>query len=265
MESEQNGPTYNLNQSLFERLASSTFRVMNTSSCGGRLTTSLQFPISRLNHQRRMDPSISELIRETLYPNLLDHLITRSYPTVSGIKRRLYWLDHRHFEDAGDPGEPMQSRTNVREAHMVTALVKHLYRQGTYKSGQIAVLTPYVGQLRELKSMLENEMALIIAQRDCETLEESEYTNLGLGKMSAPSKKARKWHCTPETKLSQSLRLATVDNFQVIIQLVCDDNTVTNMSYKRARKRQLLSFRLFEVILMKIVDFSNFPTGSMFF
>ncbi|CRG91157.1 Helicase required for RNAi-mediated heterochromatin assembly 1 [Talaromyces islandicus] len=177
-ECEKRGPTYNLDQSLFERLASIKFRAIAAKSKGGRLSSDLQFPISQLTHQRRMDPSISELIRETIYPNLLDHSITKCYPAVSGIKRRLYWLDHRNFEDAIDSGEPMQSKTNTREAHMVTALVKHLYRQGIYNSGQIAVLTPYVGQLKKLKSMLENEISLIIAQKDFESLEESEYTGL---------------------------------------------------------------------------------------
>jgi hypothetical protein len=33
--------------------------------------------------------------------------------------------------------------------------VSHLGRQGKYKPGEIAVLTPYVGQLRLLKDKLE--------------------------------------------------------------------------------------------------------------
>lgn len=214
-ESERRDPTYNLDQSLFERLASSQFRVMGANSHGGFLSASLQFPVSQLTCQRRMAPLISELIRQTIYPNLKDHAITKSYPAVSGIMRRLYWVDHRHFEDDSDPGEPMQSRTNTQEAYFVTALVKHLYRQGTYRSGQIAVLTPYVGQLRKLKSMLENEMALIIAQRDCETLEESEYTNFGTIRKSAANKKTGNQHAIQNKNSLQGLRLATVDNFQV--------------------------------------------------
>ncbi|QKX54498.1 uncharacterized protein TRUGW13939_01585 [Talaromyces rugulosus] len=264
MECDRRGPTYNLDESLFERLASLRFRALAANSHGERLTTGLQFPISQLNHQRRMDPSISQLIRETIYSNLLDHPITKSYPTVSGIKRRLYWLDHRHFEDASDPGDPMQSKTNTQEAHMVTALVKHLYRQGTYKSGQIAVLTPYVGQLKKLKSMLEDEMALIIAQRDCDILEESEYTNLGANKKFATSRKAKKRHAIENKNLLQGLRLATVDNFQVRAQSTRNNNTTTDISYERVRKGQLSSSHLFEATPIEIVDFLDFRTGSMF-
>lgn len=225
-ECENRGPTYNLDESLFERLVSIGFRVMATNSHRGCLTSDLRFPISQLNHQRRMDPSISELIRETIYSNLLDHPITKSYPEVSGIKRRLYWLDHQNPEDAIDAGEPMQSRTNTQEALMVTAVVKHLYRQGTYKSGQIAVLTPYVGQLRKLKSILENEMSLIIAQRDFEILEESEHTNFCIRKNS---KNARGRNALKNQSSLQELRLATVDNFQVRSQTPRNTNAITDI------------------------------------
>jgi hypothetical protein len=223
------GPTYNLDQSLFERLASIKFRVMAANSQGGRLTSDLQFPISQLSHQRRMDPSISELIRETIYPHLLDHPITRRYPAVSGIKRRLYWLDHQNFEDPIDPGEPMQSKTNTWEAHMVTALVKHLYRQGTYKSGEIAVLTPYVGQLKILKGMLENEIPVAILQKDFESLEESEYTTLGTSKRS---KKAGNRNALQNKTSLQGMRLATVDNFQVRTKYGYNSKTITNIHVK---------------------------------
>lgn len=37
---------------------------------------------------------------------------------------------------------------------MATALIRHLIRQGEYSSNNIALLTPYTGQLRKLKTSL---------------------------------------------------------------------------------------------------------------
>jgi superfamily I DNA and/or RNA helicase len=102
----------------------------------------------------------------------------------------------------------MQSKTNTWEADMVTSLVSHLCRQGKYKTGEIAVLTPYVGQLRLLKDKLENIVNLVISEPDLADLDESE------GEMG---------HATPDNTgrallrgtLLDQVRMATVDNFQV--------------------------------------------------
>lgn len=153
------GPKYNLDESLFERLANS------------HLKDGSQFPVAQLVHQRRMHPTIASLGRETLYPLLRDHPDTYMYPEVHGMRRRLFWLDHRNNEDSGDPEDPMQSKTNLWEARMVTALVRHLCRQGKYKPGEIAVLTPYMSQLRILREMLGEMMELIISERDLEELD----------------------------------------------------------------------------------------------
>jgi hypothetical protein len=53
-----------------------------------------------LEVQRRMHPSISALIRSTLYPDLQDSPDVAKYPEVSGMRRRLFWLDHRQPEDS---------------------------------------------------------------------------------------------------------------------------------------------------------------------
>ena len=82
----------------------------------------IKMPRARL--LKKLHPTISTLVRETLYPHLRDHPDTASYPEIPGMKRRLFWLDHRNMEDASDPEEPMQSKTNMWEAKMVTALVR---------------------------------------------------------------------------------------------------------------------------------------------
>jgi hypothetical protein len=92
-------------------------------------------PMSRLDVQRRMRPSISNLIRQvsltevcrrnnhicrrrTLYPSLEDHDIVRNYPRVRGLAYDMFFLDHRHTEEGG--GEESVSKTNsfeVRTCH----------------------------------------------------------------------------------------------------------------------------------------------------
>ncbi|KAH8703337.1 hypothetical protein BGW36DRAFT_443478 [Talaromyces proteolyticus] len=151
-----NGPKYNFDQSLFERLASSKFCDLSLNSHPGQKLAESRFPISQLSHQHRMHPLISTLIRETLYPGLQDHPRTKEYSNIAGMKRRLFWLDHRNWEDTHVPDEPMQSKTNVWEARMVVTLAKHLYRQERYGSRDLAILTPYAGQLKVLKKMLED-------------------------------------------------------------------------------------------------------------
>ena len=54
---------------------------------------------------------------------------------------------------------------------MITALISHLIRQGTYGSEDIAVLTLYLGQLQEIKRRLANSFEIVIRDRDQEELE----------------------------------------------------------------------------------------------
>lgn len=232
MEYDRAGPKYNLDESLFERLANSSFGDCNTS--GGEEGGRGKFPIAQLDHQRRMHPAISTLIRETLYPRLRDHPDTTLYPEIPGMKRRLFWFDHRKTEDAGDPGEPMQSKTNTWEAKMVTGLVRHLCRQGKYKPGEIAVLTPYVGQLRILRDMLEEVVELIIGERDLADLDASE---IGVGGRGSYDKKERPpQQMVRKGNLSDELRMATVDNFQG------DEATVVIVSLVRSNKNRNCGF-----------------------
>jgi hypothetical protein len=64
-----------------------------------------------------------------------------------------------------------RSHSNVFEVSMVVGLVRHMIRQG-YQQKQIAVLTPYAGQLLMLRKMLtESHMAVHIDQRTLRDLE----------------------------------------------------------------------------------------------
>lgn len=200
------GDKYSLDMSLFERLVA-------RGEMGG-----CNLPFSTLQIQRRMHPEISNLIRSTLYPGLMDN--PPVYDMVYGIKRRLFWLDHGHREDEVDNQETQSSSySNTFEVEMVCALVSHLVKQGQRRADEIAVLTPYLGQLRKLRSRLSGLFELVVAERDDEDL-------LRLGLDEGGDVPLDKTSSTLKAPLSQAIRIATVDNFQgeeapiVIVSLV---------------------------------------------
>jgi hypothetical protein len=196
MESEQ-GKKYGLDESLFERLEKDEFG-------GGKM------PIASLDVQRRMHPSIASLVRETLYPKLRDHSSVHTYPQVVGIRRRLFWLDHENREDsASSDGHMQTSKTNEYEAEVVVSLVRHLSRQGAYhEKDDIAVITPYLGQLRKLRKKLGSAFDLVIGDKDMEQIELEDEEEEG-------SFLLQKQQQVRKGRLLDGIRIATVDNFQV--------------------------------------------------
>lgn len=208
MESEQ-GKRYGLDESLFERLAREEYGESNA-----------QMPVARLNVQRRMHPSIASLVRNTLYPDLQDHPETQDHPDVPGMRRRLFWLDHQHREDGASNDVNQTSKTNEWEAQMVLALVRHLSRQGVYKKGEIAVITPYLGQLRKLRNKFNEVTELVIGEKDMKDIELAEQ-----GEESEPevsSQLSTEGQMVRKGKLIEGLRLATVDNFQACYRVLLD-------------------------------------------
>ncbi|KAL9631181.1 MAG: hypothetical protein Q9164_006026 [Protoblastenia rupestris] len=195
------GEKYSLDKSTFERLITEATSAV---------------PYDTLQKQRRMHPSISELIRRTLYSNLLDDEIVRDYPAVTGMRKRLYWLDHRISEVGADPTKVLQmSQSNDYEVDLTCSLVSHLVRQGVYKSVDIVVLTPYVRQLQKIRNALGNSFEIVVSDRDTAELDRRGIADLPTN-VSA----------THKAMLTQTLRIATVDNFQgeeaniVIVSLV---------------------------------------------
>ncbi|KAF9975513.1 hypothetical protein BGZ73_000817 [Actinomortierella ambigua] len=189
------GKNHNLDRSLFERLV-----------------TTAKVPSSLLTTQRRMRPEICNLVRHTLYPQLIDGEKVLEYPDVYGMASNLFFMDHHHPEDSRDQ-YGIQSYANTFEAQMVHGLVRHLIKNG-YHQSDIAVLTPYLGQLSRLKDRLSDIFQLAIDERDQElldTLDDNDPTTDG------PAK---------DLPASRSLTLRTIDNYQgeeadiIIISLV---------------------------------------------
>jgi hypothetical protein len=212
LESQQGTP-YQLDRSQFERL-----------SVGQRGRPS--FPVAQLNVQRRMRPEISHLIRETIYPRLIDHEVTKHLPAVVGIRKNVFWLDHESTEEGPSPDRHQRSHSNIWEAEMTHALVRHIVRQGVYSSSDIAVLTPYTGQLQKLREKMRSEFEIVLSERDQETLARDGFTDettLSEGEQANSRSRRRPLE---KKKLSEMLRVATVDNFQgeeakiVVVSLV---------------------------------------------
>ncbi|KAK4895121.1 hypothetical protein LTR27_006727 [Elasticomyces elasticus] len=208
----QSGVQYSLDVSLFERL------VRPQDSLAQPL------PFCTLTVQRRMHPQISQLVRRTLYPRLEDAptLELDRLPVV-GIRKRLYWLDHDHKENGNNDPTVSASHTNDYEVEMVSALVKHLVQQGVYHPEDIAVITPYLGQLRKIRMALSDTFNIILNDRDTEDLQNDPAGAADTDESKAgPSRPAT----VARGNLFQAVRLATVDNFQgeeakiVVVSLV---------------------------------------------
>ncbi|KAL8792460.1 MAG: hypothetical protein Q9195_004916 [Heterodermia aff. obscurata] len=195
----ENGVAYRLDQSLFERMMYPSRR------------DTLPFPASRLNIQRRMHPAIADLMRATLYPGLKDDQTTHKHPVVAGMAERLWWLDHQHPESRPDPrSEYAASYCNEFEVEMVHGLVQYLVNTNEYSFGDIAVLTPYNGQLVALSERLSTTCSIWLSQKDRDTLEQLSAlpgNDVDFIDEEKPDSKST-------FEMSSMLRLATIDNFQ---------------------------------------------------
>lgn len=225
------GLQYQLDRSQFERL-----------SVGepGRL----RMPVAQLNVQRRMRPEISKLIRDTIYPDLIDHPSTYAQPDVVGMRKNRFWIDHDNLEDNQRSDMHQKSHSNTWEVEMVHAMVRHIVRQGTYKSSEIAVLTPYTGQLQKLRAAMRNDFEIILSERDEEALEKDGLQDGDDVPLTNGNNGFHSHRKTPlaKKKLSDLLRVATVDNFQgeeakVIIVSLVRSNNIPKVGFLKTSNR----------------------------
>eukprot|EP00898_Chlorokybus_atmophyticus_P005655 jgi/Chlat1/6090/Chrsp40S05670 len=225
--SVDSGRGYNLDLSLFERMVNQA-----------------GFATYTLSTQRRMRPQIADLIRQTIYPHLKDDSSVAAYPRVRGVAHDVFFFDHDNPESGeGDQNVDSKSKVNVFEARMVCELAKYLLKQG-YDAGSITIITPYVGQLLELRKLVSREVVVYVSERDEEQIQRLGQESLSddegahnEGEQPSPKSSAS---LTMEeraqvgavdvtltrTSLKEQLRLATIDNFQgeeskiIIISLV---------------------------------------------
>ena len=194
------GEQFSLDISLFERLIHPDEGL-------------IRLPYDTLASQRRMHPSISRLVRQTLYPDLLDAGNVANYPEVVGMRKRLFWLDHRKNESSKSQEDQQTSHWNEWEVDMSTALVRHLIAQGAYEPTDIAILTPYLGQLQKLRQALGKENAIVLSDRDVDALENAGVV-VAPNTTTATEVSGNDDKIVSKTTLLKALRIATIDNFQ---------------------------------------------------
>lgn len=149
----EKGEGYDLNRSLFERLIRKGF------------------PHQTLNKQHRMRPEISSLVRGLTYPQLVDAPKTQNRPDVRGLQTNLVFIAHDHLEDDAKETanwkdmSSISSKQNRFEVDMVLKIIRYLAQQG-YGTEKIVVLTPYLGQLRLLQTVLSKDNDPILNDLD---------------------------------------------------------------------------------------------------
>ena len=178
---------YRLDESLFEKMIFPRDPALSA------------LPMAQLNIQRRMHPDISAISKVT-YPFLEDHSSTLQHEPTIGLQQRVFWWDHRvpEHEEVGTT----RSHVNQHEVNMVAGLVQYLLKCGGYSQGDIAVLTPYSGQLACLHDCLKAICKIWLNERDRQILLSEELLD-----EDGPRSKA-------DVSVSGMLRIATVDNFQ---------------------------------------------------
>ncbi|KIM44994.1 hypothetical protein M413DRAFT_25383 [Hebeloma cylindrosporum] len=180
----EKGEGYDLNRSLFERLILKGY------------------PHETLAEQHRMRPEISSLVRELTYPELCDAPKTLNRPNVLGLQDNIIFIHHEHPEDENPSisdrrdASSVSSKQNSFETSMILKIVKYIGQQG-YGTDEIVVLTPYLGQLQNLRQALKKDNDPILNDLDSYELVRAGLVN------------------SAEAKLSKkAIRLATIDNYQ---------------------------------------------------
>ncbi|XP_033626042.1 NFX1-type zinc finger-containing protein 1-like [Asterias rubens] len=126
---------FNLDTSLFERMVNNGV------------------PCQTLNHQHRMRPEISKLMKKHFYNNLYDDESVKGFDDIKGVAHNMFFIDHNQFEDEGDDNK---TKSNQHEAEVLVELCRYLLHQG-YRPKQITILTTYLGQLFTFKKLMDKE------------------------------------------------------------------------------------------------------------
>ncbi|KAJ4494825.1 P-loop containing nucleoside triphosphate hydrolase protein [Lentinula edodes] len=208
----EKGDGYDLNRSLFERLVLKGY------------------PHETLVAQHRMRPEISAIIRHIIYPDLLDAPKTLNRPNIFGLQDNVVFIDHSQPEgengsiyDKRDLGSKA-SKQNLFEARMVLKIIKYLVQQG-YRTDDLVVLTPYLGQLSTLQQELQAETDPVLND-----LDNFELVQAGLIPRSSQNSNKKK------------LRLATIDNYQgeesdIVVVSLTRSNNNNDIGFMFAQER----------------------------
>ncbi|KAI1065242.1 hypothetical protein LB507_001300 [Fusarium sp. FIESC RH6] len=209
---KEKGEGYDLNVSLFERLVTQ-----------GRRFTALE-------EQHRSHSEISQYTRMLAYPELKDAPSTLERDPIRGLENRVTFVHHEKPEDTmNDVNErrdptTKSSKRNRHEALMVLKTVRFLSQNG-YKTENMVVLTPYLGQLSLLKEILREDHDPVLSDLDSHDLVQAGLVTPAAAKVN------KKW-----------LRLSTIDNYQgeecdIVIVSLTRSNDSGDIGFLQARER----------------------------
>ncbi|KAG8749048.1 hypothetical protein FRC14_001737 [Serendipita sp. 396] len=205
----EKGEGYDLNRSLFERLVLK------------------KYPHTTLTQQHRMRPEISALVRLLTYPDLKDAPSTIGRDDVRGLRMNVVFIQHsRPEEDNAEFDHILEktetshklSKRNPHEVQMVLKILKYMGQQG-YRTDQIIILTPYLGQLRALRQALSKDNDPVLNDLDTHDL-------VTAGLMDPKAAQVAK----------KSIRLATIDNYQG------EESDIVIASLTRSNKERKIGF-----------------------
>jgi len=179
--------------------------------------------------QHRMRPEISAFVRELTYPELIDAPSTHERPDIRGVHSNIIFVDHDHPEDDDTlvadraDGDTKSSKRNTYEVQMVLKIVRYLAQQG-YKSEDIVVLTPYLGQLHQLRDALKRDKDPILNE-----LDSSDLARAGLNVSEPSEPKAKRGGIHLATIGKQRYSRDTV-SFHILAQIIIREKKATSWS-----------------------------------
>lgn len=253
--SVEKGNGFDLNRSLFERLI-----------LQGHDHVTLQ-------KQHRMHPDISDLVRKMTYPDLMDDEKTKKRKEPKGLQGRVSFINHSHLEDLTDQitdrrdnGVP-SSKRNQFEAKMVLKLVRYLGQQG-YRTDNLVVLTPYLGQLHLLKELLSQENDPCLNDLDSFELIRAGLMTVAASKVKSGSGRIKLSTIGKTNVLPiQTVGLTFSDNYQgeesdIVIASLTRSNNKGDIGFMKAPERlNVLCSRARECLIM-IGNMETFMASS---
>ena len=219
---KESGKHIDFDESLFERL------ILH----GG-------FPSAQLNVQHRMRPEISELVRKTTYPSLADHPSVFNRSHIRGLVKDVIFITHSHLESADEENAFIgsSSKTNLHEIKMVVAIAKYLIQQG-YNASDLVILTPYLGQLAAIQSLLTQSNFVA----DVGDLDKGDLVRASLQLDVNENEKGNKNTQSTINPSKSSIRVATIDNYQgeeakIVIASLVRSNHVGDIGFVSGPER----------------------------
>lgn len=199
--------------------------------------------------QHRMRPEIAQFLLPT-YPQLQNGPKTLNRAQTRGLTHNVVFIDHKEAEAAfkSRDADPFV-KFNAHEVELAVAVVRYLLQQG-YAESQLVILTPYLGQLMELRRALQHE-------------------NLGstLGELDAQDVDNKVGVIAEHDDMNKGIpiRVATVDNYQgeeadIVILSLVRSNECGSIGFLREPERvnvMLSRARLCEIIIGNSQTFLN--------